>query len=477
MPSTPEPEEVSSPEADDQGASAAAAAPIPSVPPRPGPPRIPTPAALAGRVHAPAASVPAPPPPSESARFGRVEDDGTVYVTDGDTERSVGSYPDVGNEEALQYFARKYDELLASADLLHQRLTSAEVSAKEAADSLATLQEHTAEPMVVGDLAALRDRVAGIAALVAQRREAEAAVRAEAKAQAAAERESLVAEAETIAAQHVDKVQWKSSSERMRGLLDQWKNHQRSGPKLDKPTENAMWQRFSHARNSFDKARRTHFAQLEDTQAGAKRAKEGLVKEAEQLSTSKDWVTTARAFKGLMDQWRLAGRASRADDDALWARFKAAQDAFFAAKDAVNAAEEEQFRANLALKEQLLTEAQAILPVTNLDAAKAQLRVIQDKWEKAGKVPRADLERVEKAIRRVEASVRDAEDARWKSSNPEVAARASSMVGQLEASIAAIRDDLARAEASGNARKVTELRARLEAQQAWLAQARSGLGG
>ncbi|MEO7069954.1 MAG: DUF349 domain-containing protein, partial [Nostocoides sp.] len=458
-----------------EAAPAEQVAPVPA--PRPGPPRSATPAALAGRVHAPVTSVPAPPPPSESARFGRVGEDGTVYVTDGDAEREVGSYPDVSNDEALQYFARKYDELLAQADLLLRRLTSAEVPGKEAADSLAALKEHTAEPLVVGDLAALRVKVAGIETLVGQRREAEAAERAAAKAQATTEREALVAEAEQIAGQPVDKIQWKTSSERMRALLDQWKQHQRSGPKLDKPTENGLWTRFSHARNSFDKARRTHFAQLEDTQSGAKRNKENLVKEAEHLATSKDWTPTARAFKGLMDQWRLAGRAARPDDDALWSRFKAAQDAFFAAKDEVTAAEDAEFRANLAVKEQLISEAQTILPVTDVEAAKTKLRVIQDKWDKAGKVPRGDIERIEKEIRRVETTVREADDAKWKTSNPEVVARANSMVTQLEASIAGTRDDLSKAEAAGNVRKVKELQAKIEAQQAWLGQARAGLGG
>ena len=157
--------------------------------------------------------------------------------------------------------------------------------------------------------------------------------------------------------------------------------------------------------------------------ADAKGAKERLVAEAETLATSTDWAATAGAFKRLMDEWRRAGRASRSDDDKLWARFKAAQDSFFAAKDEVVAAEEEQYRGNLTVKEALLVEAEAILPVTDLEKAKGQLRVIQDKWDAAGKVPRSDMERVEKAMRRVEQTVRDAEDRRWKSSNPEVAAR------------------------------------------------------
>ena len=162
-------------------------------------------------------------------------------------------------------------------------------------------------------------------------------------------------------------------------------------------------------------------------------------REAEQLATSTDWAPTARAFKQLMDRWRAAGRASRAEDDALWERFRSAQDAFFAAKDRVAAAEDEEFRSNLVVKEELLTEAEALLPVTDVEAAKGALRGIQDRWERAGKVPRAELERVEKRMRRVETAVREADEQRWRRSNPEVAARARSLVDQLEASVAVHR--------------------------------------
>jgi hypothetical protein len=244
---------------------------------------------------------------------------------------------------------------------------------------------------------------------------------------------------------------------------------------LDKDVEAALWTRFSAARNGFDKARRAHFAQLDSVHGEARSVKERLVAEAERLATSKDWASTAGAFKRLMDDWRQAGRASRSDDDALWSRFKAAQDAFFAAKDAIVQAEEEGYRANLTVKEALLVEAEAILPVTDLERAKATLRVIQDKWDKAGKVPRADLERTERALRRVEQAVRDAEDKRWTGSNPEAAARASSFVLQLEKAVAGLEKDLAAARATGNAKKVTEAEAALAARQQWLEQARSGL--
>jgi hypothetical protein len=257
--------------------------------------------------------------------------------------------------------------------------------------------------------------------------------------------------------------------------LDEWKSLQRTGPKLDRESETALWQRFSSARNSLDKARRVYFAQLEDTQSEARSVKQQLVKEAEVLATSTDWSPTATAFKRLMDRWREAGRASRTDDDVLWARFKTAQDSFFNAKDELVAAENEEFKANLVVKQALLAEAEAILPVTDIEASKATLRVIQDKWERAGKVPRADMERVEKGMRRVEEAIRDNDEKRWTRSNPEAAARAQSLVDQLVLVVDGLRKDLAKAQASGDTRRVAEAQSTLAIREQWLAQARAGV--
>ena len=404
-----------------------------------------------------------------------MDESGTVFVRTADGEREVGSYPGATPAEALGYFTRKYDELLASADLLLQRVTQADLPSREGVEALAKLREQTNDARVVGDLAALELRVADIAAALEAKKAAEGIERSAAREAGKAKREELVLEAEKIAGQPEAKIQWKTSGTRMRTLLDEWKSLQRIGPKLDRESETALWQRFSAARNSFDKARRVHFAQLEDTQSEARSVKEKLVKEAGTLATSKDWGPTATAFKRLMDRWREAGRTSRTDDDALWARFKDAQDSFFKAKDEIVAAENEEFKANLGIKEALLAEAESLLPVKDVEAAKGSLRVIQDKWERAGKVPRADVERVEKAIRRVEQAVRDHDEKRWASRNPEAAARAQSLVDQLESAVDGLREDLVKAETSGSAKRVADARSALEAREQWLTQARAGV--
>ncbi|MBK6955058.1 MAG: hypothetical protein IPH27_06230 [Actinomycetales bacterium] len=74
---------------------------------------------------------------------------------------------------------------------------------------------------------------------------------------------------------------------------------------------------------------------------------------AERLSgwpEARDWMATAGAFKRLMDDWRAAGRAGPAGDDALWQRFQGRPGHVLHRQDAVVQAEEDNYRANLAVR-------------------------------------------------------------------------------------------------------------------------------
>jgi hypothetical protein len=401
-----------------------------------------------------------------------VAEDGTVYVRTADGERSVGSYPDATPEEALAYFGRKYDELVAQADLLEQRLTSTDVAPKDAARSLRTLRAAVTEAHAVGDLDALTRRVEALEALTAERRQAADAARAAAREEARAARLAIVEEAERIAGTDPERIQWKPSGDRLRELFEQWKTEQRAGTRLEKPAEEELWKRFSHARTTFDRKRRTHFSQLESRHGEVKAVKEKIVAEAEALQDSTEWGPTSGAYRDLMDRWKAAGRGARKDDDALWARFRAAQDRFFDARNAAQAEQDSEFRANLAVKEGLLTEAEALLPVTDVASARAALRDIAERWEAAGKVPRGDLGRVERRMRAVEQAVHDAEQQRWRRTNPEAKARADGAVAQLEQSIAGLEADLAAATERGDERARSEAQAALDARRAWLEQVR-----
>lgn len=443
---------------------------------RPGPrPALPRPAPVASPVAA-AMSLPAHPTgvdPAEEARaasFGRVDEDGTVLVREAAGERVVGQFPGATEQEALQLYVRRYLDLEAKLVLFETRLATADMTVREIDQTLSRLTEELQEPAAVGDLDGLRARLDQVRGVAAERRAAAEAERAAAREAALAARTEIVEEAERIAATDPSRMQWRPAGEQLRTLLERWKQAQHEGPRLDRPTEEALWKRFSHARTTFDRERRHFFAELESRNASAKAAKEEIVAEAERLQSSTDWGPTAGAFRDLMARWKAAGRASRRDDDALWARFRAAQDAFFAARDAYTAATDTEFRANLEVKEALLAEAEALLPVRDLNAAKRALRSIQDRWEAAGKVPRGDLQRVEGRLRAVESAVRDAEQAQWRRTNPETRARAEGAAAQLEQAIAALEADLAKAQAAGDARRIADAQAALDARRAWLEQ-------
>ncbi|MEU4383908.1 DUF349 domain-containing protein [Promicromonospora sp. NPDC023805] len=452
-----------------------AAIPSPAALARPRPPKPGAPSAAAAQA-APAAA-PSPVVPvadaaahAEAEKFGRVDDDGNVYVRDSAGERIVGQFPGVTTEEALALYVRRYLDLAAKVGLFEARLDSADLSVREIDQTLQKLGEETAEPAAVGDLDALRARVETLRGRAAERRAALEEARSAAKAEAVAARTSIVESAEKIAATDPSKMQWRPAGEELRLLLDSWKEAQRSGPRIDRPTEESLWKRFSHARTAFDRERRHFFADLEQRNSSAKIEKEKLVSEAESLATSTDWGYTAGAYRDLMTRWKAAGRASRKDDDALWARFRAAQDRFFEARDAENAVIDAEYGENLKVKEELLLEAEALVPVKDLNKAKAVLRNIQERWEEAGKVPRGDIQRVEGRLRVVETAIRDADQAQWKRSNPETRARAEGAAAQLQSAIEGLEADLAAAQAKGDKRKISELEAAVAARRSWLEQ-------
>lgn len=453
-----------------QATAAAPAAPAPA--PRPAP----SPAAFAARPKAtPTPAAPAAAPASsaaslaEAARWGRVEGDGHVYLTIDGEEHSVGQYPGVSDEEALGYFARKYDDVVAQIVLLEQRVAS-KAPATDMQKTVTHLREILAEKNMVGDLRAAEGRLDTLSGQITELEKTEKAEHDAVRAAELAAREAIVAEAETIAGHDPAQVQWKTSSARMNELFESWKTAQKSGVRLGRSNEDALWKRFRAARTVFDRHRRAYFSQLDSNNSAAKAAKEKLITEAEALSSSTDWGFVAGEYRRLMDQWKASPRASRKDDDALWARFRAAQDVFFTNRQAANEEIDQEYGANLVVKEALLVEANELLPIKDLAAAKKALQSIRDRWEEAGKVPRADMGRIEAGLRKVEDAVRHAEDENWKRSNPETKARTNSALSQLESAIAGLKEDLAKAEKAGDERKIKAAREALEARQAWLEQ-------
>ena len=432
---------------------------------------VPSPAALARTLRR--QSAPPEPDPAEeelvarAREWGRVDDDGTVFVRTSDGERSVGSWQAGQPDAALAFYARRYEALVVELDLLEQRVRSGSLPADEAAGIVRRELGQVGSAQAVGDLDALGARLQGLRTLIDEQRQARRAERAKVLDEAKARKEALVADAERIGAGN----DWRGGVEAMRQLLDTWK----ALPRLDRTTDDELWHRFSAARTSYTRRRKAHFSEQSERRDEAKERKEALAAEAEQLAGSTEWGATATRFRELMAQWKTAGPAWRADEETLWERFRAAQEAFFAARNATfdkrSSAETEAATA----KESLLREAQALLPVRDLAAAKAALRGIQERWLSAGRVPRAAITRLEGGLHAVEEAIQGAERNEWQRTSPEALARAESTVSALQESITKLEAQQAKALAAGNDKAAREAASALETRRGWLASAEATL--
>jgi hypothetical protein len=400
-------------------------------------------------------------------QWGRVTDDGTVFVRTADGERRVGQMPDATPAEALAYFKKKYDDVAFEVDLLEQRVKAGTLAPDEAAGSVKQVRATVAEAPGVGDLAGLDARLAALTATIDQQREKRREERSRKLQDAAAHKERIAAEAERLA----EGTDWRNGANRLRDLLEEWK----ALPRLEKGADDALWRRFSTARTTYTRRRKAHFAELNEKREGARVVKEKLVAEAEALSGSTEWGPTAGRYRELMRQWKSAGPAPKSVDDQLWTRFRAAQDTFFGNRDATNAELDREFAANADKKVALLVEAEALLPVTDLRAAKEAFRDIAERWDAAGKVPRDRMKELEGRMRKVEQAIRGVEDDKWRRSNPEARARAADTVAQLESSLADLQAKHENAVAAGNTKKAEEHAAAIEARRAWLTEAQRAL--
>ncbi len=402
---------------------------------------------------------------ANESTWGRVDETGTVYVTDRGVERAVGQYPDGTPDEALGYFTRKFTELEGQVRLLEQR-ARAGAPAGDVAKTVAALTESLESAAAVGDLEALRARVAALSTTVEKLTEAQQAEAAAATEAAIAERLAIVESAELLAAKDPQSIQWKQATAEIDALFTRWKDHQQNGPRIPKKQADDLWKRFRAARSTLDAHRRAFFAGLDAEHKEVRARKQALVDKA--VALAPQGAAGIPAYRRLLDEWKTAGRAGKKIDDALWEQFKAAGDALYTAKAEVDARENEEFAGNLQVKLALLDEAAPLLTATDRVQARNTLTSIQRRWEAAGKVPRDQVRAVEDRLRQVELAVKKLEEDHWNRSDPEKKARSEGLAAQLEHAIAALEADLAAATAAKDERKIAEITDALEARRAWL---------
>ena len=394
--------------------------------------------------------------------YGYVDEAGNVFLNGTPNPIKVGQYAAGDPSEGLAFFTKRYEDLLAEIELAATRLKDGKGNLDTVTALIERIEKSLSEPNLLGDLEKIKAGKDSLLAGFAEKKAAAAAKKSAIKAAALARREELVALSESLEKSNA----WKVTGEKYKELLAEWK----SLPTTDRAKEQELWKRFSHARSGFDKARRAYFSTLDASRTQAVTAKKSLIKKADELAGSSDWAATTAAYKKMMDEWKTLARAAKGEEEKLWAEFKEVQDKFFTNRNAANSVRDEEFTKNLDIKLELLKRAEALLPITSVDAAKSALRDIQETWEKAGHVPRNDKEKIERRLKAVEDAIRKVTEEQWHRTKPEVVQRANSLVTSFEASIAKLEKQLAAAKSGDEAK----LSAQLVQAKELLAAARSG---
>ncbi|PZS25755.1 MAG: DUF349 domain-containing protein, partial [Pseudonocardiales bacterium] len=372
--------------------------------------------------------------------WGRVTDDGTVYVRTPDGERIVGSWQAGPPAEGLAHYSRRYDDLVTEVILLDQRIDSGAADPKATVAATRRLRESLPTAPVVGDLEAVAAQLDSVQGKAEERLEQAKAQRAAHVLEALARKRALVDEVERLAE---SSTQWKVAGERIREIVANWND----GPRIDRKDQAELWKRVNAGRAAFTRRRGAHFAQLDLSRKEAQAGKEALVTEAEGLAESSDWGSTARQLKDLMTRWKAAPRAGREVEEDLWKRFRAAQDSFFGRRTEAFAERDAASRGNRDAKEKLIIEAER-LDLANPRAAQERLRDLQERYEKAGRVPREEGVALDDRMRDAEDRVRDAVDDRWR----RTAASSNPLLDQMREQVSKAEKQVARARAAGDER-------------------------
>jgi len=394
---------------------------------------------------------------SDWTAFGRVDEEGTVYVKTAGGERVVGSWQAGTPEEGLTHFARRFEGVVTEVNLIETRLSTGAGDASHALTRVKELRKELEQPHFVGDIDGLAERLDKLALAAEAKVNEMQAARSAARAEAVARKTALVEEAEALAAESTS---WKSAGDRMKEILEEWKTIRG----VDRKTDGELWKRYATARDTFARRRGAHFATLDAARKQAQTQKEELVTAAEELAGSSDWAATATRLKELMAEWKAAPRASKEVEQRLWDRFRAAQDAFFARRSEVFSARDNEQRAALEKRQELLAQAEALDVDADPKAAQARLREIQGQWHDTGRISRETGGALERRLRAVEEKVRAAMDVAWRRTPPSD----NPLLAQMREQVAEAEARLTRARTAGDAKRIREAEQALAAKRQFL---------
>lgn len=306
----------------------------------------------------------------EGEQWGYIDDQGNVRQKDGFIFRGriIGKMRGHNKAAALGYFVLRFTKLEENYKALEREVRSAK-NKSALLGKVRHMLEYVPKAEALGDFDGLLNKLKALEREITDE-----------QSRNRSRKEQLCGRAESLS----HSTEWKVTSEKLKELQQEWKSVGPAGHEH----EDTLWKRFRAAQDKFYERRKEHFDRQEKERGQNRAKKESLCSRAESLGSSSDWKNTAEALKSLQAEWKQAGSAGKDYEDALWKRFRHAQDKFYERRAAHFEQRDQEQRENLRRKERICSEAESLAHSSDTKAAIARVKELQEKWKTVGHVPR-----------------------------------------------------------------------------------------
>ncbi len=164
------------------------------------------------------------------------------------------------------------------------------------------------------------------------------------------------------------------------------------GP-VAKELREEVWNRFKQASTIVNRRHAAHFEAIRSQEEVNLSKKEELCEKVEaianaQAKSSAEWEDKTKEVIALQAEWKTIGFAPQKMNVKIFERFRSACDAFFNAKNLYFKEMKERFSENIAKKQALVEQAQALADSTDWKATSDKLIQLQKDWKTIGMVPK-----------------------------------------------------------------------------------------
>lgn len=186
--------------------------------------------------------------------------------------------------------------------------------------------------------------------------------------------------------------EWNKASEKLIEIQKVWKTIG-FAPKKD---NTKIYERFRGACDRFFELKKAFYENIKKEMEHNLQLKLEICEAAEAIQDSEQWKKTSDELISLQKRWKGVGAVSRRHSDAVWKRFRAACDHFFARKSEHFASVDAEHADNLAKKNELLAE------IENFDITSGSIEDIKEfqrRWGEIGYVPLKEKEALQSRYR------------------------------------------------------------------------------